>query len=85
MGRQFHIPPGDLECFQKAYGDEESLAKVLYWLERHGKLEWKEICRVLETKSVGESKLASDLRKKFLQDPPPGIQKLSLFVTLHHK
>lgn len=77
MGRQFHIPEGELESFEKEHDDEERLAKVVYWLERHGTLEWENIYRVLEMRSVGESKLASDLRRES-RVLLPGILKLSI-------
>ena len=81
MGLQFKISPGDLKSFElESKSCEEQLEKVLDWLDRNKKLKWSHICCVLETKSVGEPKLASLLRKKYYV-PTPGI---FMFLFSHH-
>ena len=73
MGCHFGIPDGNLDSFQKnEHDDEDRLERVVDWLKRHGKIEWGEVCRVLETRIVGEPNLASQIRERYCHVPPPG-------------
>ena len=82
MGRQFHIPEGDLNSFQNEQDDEERLAKVVDWLERHGNLEWEEICCVLESRSVGKPNVASQIRERYCHVPPPGNKYICIVNSM---
>lgn len=76
MGVQFKIPFGDLKSFElECNTTQERLTQVVDWLGRNRKMKWSYICRVLETRSVGEASLASNLRNNYCV-PTPGIVML---------